>query len=98
MLLACIAILMAAIARIVRFLVFGTEVPPGPPRIEFSAVPALGTDLLIAAAMIRDWRTLGRVHLAYWIGGGLWVAIQFGRIPFSKTPEWHAFANWLLTF
>ncbi|MGQ0384389.1 MAG: hypothetical protein ACT4UP_06895 [Gammaproteobacteria bacterium] len=98
MLLACIAILMAAVARIVRFLMFGTDVPPGPPRIEMSMIPALGTDLLIAAAMIRDWRTRGAPHPAWWIGGGLWIAIQFGRIPFSKTPPWQAVADWLLAF
>ncbi len=98
MLLACIAILMAAVARIVRFLLFGTEFPPGPPPIERSVIPAFGTDLLIVAAMIRDWRTRGAPHPVYWIGGGLWLAIQLGRIPFSKTPQWHAVADWLLGF
>lgn len=98
MLIASIAILMAAVARIVRFLRFGTDVPPGPPPIEASMVPALGTDLLIVAAMIHDWRTRGRVHPAYWIGGGTWLAIQLGRIPFSRTPQWQAVADWLCAF
>jgi hypothetical protein len=98
MVIASVAILMAAVARIVRFLRFGTDVPPGPPPIEFSVVPALGTDLLIVAAMIYDWRTRGRVHPAYWIGGGAWLALQLGRIPFSKTTQWHAAADWLLGF
>jgi hypothetical protein len=98
MLLACIAILLAAVARLVRFAMFGTEVPPGPPRIEMSLIPALGTDLLIIAAMIRDWRTRGSPHAAWWIGGGLWIAIQLGRVPFSKTPQWQAVADWLLGF
>ena len=56
-LLASIAILMAAVARIVRFVRFGTDIPPGPPVVEMSVVPALGTDLLIVVAMIHDWRT-----------------------------------------
>lgn len=98
MVVASVAILMAAVARIVRFLRFGTDVPAGPPPIEMSVVPALGTDLLIIAAMIHDWRTRGRVHPAYWIGGGTWLAIQLGRIPLSKTPQWHAVADWLLGF
>lgn len=98
MLIGSVAILMAAVARIVRFLRFGTEVPAGPPPIEMSVVPALGTDLLIVAAMIYDWRTRGRVHPVYWVGGGAWLAIQLGRIPFSKTPQWQAAADWLLGF
>jgi len=98
MVIASVAILMAAVARIVRFLRFGADVPPGPPPIEMSVVPALGTDLLIVAAMIHDWRTHGRVHPAYWIGGGAWLAIQLGRIPLSKTPQWQAVADWLLAF
>ena len=98
MVIASVAILMAAVARIVRFLRFGTDVPPGPAPIEMSIVPALGTDLLIVAAMIHDWRTRGRVHPAYWIGGGAWLAIQLGRIPYSKTTQWQAAADWLLGF
>ena len=98
MLIASVAILMAAAARIVRFLRFGTDAPPGPAPLEMSIVPALGTDLLIVAAMIHDWRTRGRVHPAYWIGGGAWLAIQLGRIPYSKTSQWHAAADWLLRF
>jgi hypothetical protein len=98
MLVGSAAILIAAFARIVRFIRFGTEVPAGPPPIEASLVAAIGTDALIVAAMIHDWRTRGRVHPAYWIGGGLWLAIQLGRVPFSRTPEWLGVADWLLRF
>jgi hypothetical protein len=98
MLVASVAILMAAVARIVRFLRFGTDVPQGPPPIEVSVVPALTTDLLIVAAIVYDWRTRGRPHPAYWIAGGAWLAIQLLRIPFSKTPAWHAMADWFLAF
>jgi hypothetical protein len=98
MVVASVAILMAAVARIVRFLRFGTEFPPGPPPIEMSVVPALGTDLLIVAAILYDWRTRGRPHPAYWVAGGAWLAIQLLRIPFSRTPAWHAVADWLLAF
>jgi hypothetical protein len=48
--------------------------------------------------MISDGRTRGGGHPAYWIGGGAWLALQLGRIPFSKTTQWHAAADWLLGF
>ena len=98
LLVANVAILNAATARIVRFLRFGTDVPPGPPPIEVSVVSGLTADMLIVAAIIHDWRTRGRVHPAYWIGGGALLAIQLGRIPVSKTPQWQAVADWLLGF
>jgi hypothetical protein len=53
---------------------------------------------LIVAAIVYDWRTRGRPHPAYWIAGGAWLAIQLLRIPFSKTPAWHAMADWFLAF
>jgi uncharacterized membrane protein YozB (DUF420 family) len=98
MLAASIAILMAAVARIVRFLRFGTDVPSGPPPVEASVLPALATDLLLVAAIVYDWRTRGRPHPAYLVAGGIWLGVQFLRIPFSKTPAWHAIADWLLAF
>lgn len=96
--LASIAILMAAVARLVRFALGKTDALTGPPPIEFSALPALLTDLLIVAAIVYDWRTRGRPHPVYLIGGGLWLAIQLGRIPISKTPQWHVIAKWLAAF
>jgi hypothetical protein len=97
MVLASVAILMAAFARIVRMLV-GRVADAGPPPVEFTVVPAIATDLLIAVAMIHDWRTRGRPHPVYLIGGGIWLAVQFGRIPFSHTPQWRAIAEWFLGF
>lgn len=98
MLVASIAILMAAVARIVRLTLGRAGLLNGPPPIEFSILPAMLTDLLIVAAMIHDRRTRGRVHPAYWIGGGAWLAVQVGRIPLSKTPQWQAVVEWLLAF
>lgn len=98
MLVGSVAILMAAVARIVRFLRFGTDVPAGPPPIEASIVAGLATDLLIVAAIAYDWRKRGRPHPAYWVAGGAWLAIQLLRIPFSKTQAWHACADALLAF
>lgn len=96
--LASVAILMAAVARLLRLALGKAGLLTGLPPIEFSALPAFATDLLIVAAIIHDWRTRGRPHPVYLVGGGLWLAIQFGRIPISKTPQWHAVADWLATF
>ena len=98
MLVASAAILMAAVARLVRLALTQSGQLTGPPPIEFSILPALITDLLIVAAMIHDRRTQGRVHPVYWIAGGTWLAIQLGRIPFSRTPAWQAVVDWLLGF
>lgn len=98
MLVASAAILMAAVARLVRLALTQSGQLTGPPPIEFSILPALITDLLIVAAMVHDRRTQGRVHPAYWIAGGTWLAIQLGRIPFSRTPAWQAVVDWLLGF
>lgn len=95
---ASIAILMAAVARVVRFALGRAGLLDGPPQIEFSILPALITDLLIVAAMVHDKRRRGRVHAVYWIAGGALLAIQLGRIPFSRTPQWQAVADWLLGF
>ncbi len=98
MLVASIAILMAAIARMVRFALGRAGLLEGPPPIEFSMLPALVTDLLIVVAMVHDKVRHGRVHAAYWIAGGIWLAIQLGRIPFSRTPAWQTVVDWLLGF
>jgi len=95
--LASIVILMAAFARIIRMLMSGVG-DSGPRPVEFTVVPAIATDLLIVAAMIYDWRTRGRPHPVYLIGGGLWLIVQMGRIPFSHTPLWRAVAEWFLGF
>ncbi len=97
MVLATVVILMAAMARIVR-MVLSPTAAAGPPPVEFTVVPAIATDLLIAVAMIQDWRRRGRPHPVYLIGGGLLLVVQLGRIPFSHTPQWRAIAEWLLGF
>lgn len=97
-LIASTAILIAAVARLVRLALTQSGQLTGPPPVEFSILPSLITDLLIVAAMIHDRRTQGRVHPTYWIAGGIWLAIQLGRVPFSRTPAWQAVVDWLLGF
>jgi hypothetical protein len=97
MVLATVVIMMAAMARIVRMLL-SPAADAGPPPVEVSIVPAIATDLLVVVAMVHDWRSRRRPHPVYLIGGGLWLLVQLGRIPFSHTPQWRAVAEWLLGF
>ncbi len=69
------------------------ETPPGP--VAISIAPGLLVDVLIVAAMIYDWRTRGKVHRVYLIGGPVLLVLQFIRVPLSTTPAWHAIANWV---
>lgn len=95
MLLAAISILDAAIAR--WFLTF--LAPPGaigPPPVAVTIPPSLVATLLIVVAMIFDWRTRGRPHRVYVIGGASYVAMKVLSLPVSSSPAWQAFAGWIL--
>jgi hypothetical protein len=83
MLTSTIAILTPAIARLPGVLVAGP--------LAFFAL----TDLFVVACLVYDRVTLGRVHPAYWWGGGLLLASQIGRLAISGTAAWLAFATWL---
>ena len=101
MLLATVSILQAAAARWF-FVLLG---PPGarglspsetgPAPVAISVAPGLLIDLLIVVAMIYDWRTRGRVHPVYLIGGPALLFLQLIRVPLSTTPAWHAVAAWV---
>jgi hypothetical protein len=83
MLVSTIAILTAAIAR-------WPGVLAGGPLVFFAL-----TDLFVVVGMVYDRRTRGRVHPAYWWGGGLLLASQVGRLVLSGTSAWLSFATWL---
>ena len=51
--------------------------------------------LLIVVAMIYDWRTRGKIHRVYLIGGPALLFLQVIRVPLSTTPAWHAIAEWV---
>jgi len=96
LLVATVALLEAPIAR--WFLTF--LAPPGadplaPPPVSVALMPGLVGDLLIAAAMIYDWRTRGRPHPAYLLAGGALLVMQLVREPIAGTPAWRAIATWL---
>jgi len=84
MLLATIAILGAAIARLP--LPFAGA-PPG-----FFAI----ADLFILAGIIHDRRMMGRVHPAYVWAGGAMVILQPLQLVIMGTGPWLAFAKWFV--
>jgi hypothetical protein len=91
--------------------VFVTILAPGSDRPNFAAVDpalvetgligaliaALIVDLLIVAAIIYDWRTRGRPHRVYVLGGLFIIFIQVLRIPFSQTELWKSIASGIAT-
>ena len=99
MLVATISLLQAAVGR--WFVVFlATPGPTGgvaaPPPLPVTVIPGLLADLPIVIAMVHDRRTRGRVHGAYWIAGGVVLAVQVLRVPFATTAAWTAMAESLL--
>lgn len=95
MLLGTVALLDAPIAR--WFLVFlappaapGQIVPP--PPLFITIPPALIADLLIIVAMVYDWRTRGKVHPVYLIGGAAVLAYQLTRPLIGDTAVWQSIA------
>jgi hypothetical protein len=65
--------------------------------VQFSVAPGLIADIPIIIGIIYDWRTRGRPHPAYLIGGGIVLLAQLGRVPLSGSAAWHSMAGWLLT-
>jgi hypothetical protein len=96
MLLAGISILDAAVAR--WFLTFlAPPGPPGPPPVIVTIPPAFIAYLLLVVAIVHDWRTRGRPHAVYVIGGIALVAVKLLSLPISETHAWHALAGGILT-
>jgi hypothetical protein len=103
MLVATISLLQAAVARVMFVIITGggPGARPGlstPPPIITTVVGGLITDLLIVAGAAYDWRTRGRVHPAYLIGGAVVLALELLRLPLSQSHAWLAFADSLATF
>lgn len=103
MLLATISVIPPAIARV--FFALNVGIAPGlrpglgPLRtVESVLAPALIADALVLAGMICDWRTRGRPHPAYVIGGVIMVAVQIFRAPISRTQWWYAIADFFARF
>ena len=92
MLLLMIGMMTPAIARVFLTL-FAGGAPPGPPPPFVSLPPALVADLLLVAAMLHDWRTRGKPHSVYVIGGAVLLAQQVLTVPFATTQTWMSFAK-----
>jgi hypothetical protein len=103
MLLATITVLAPAVARVFFAvnvgIAAGLRPGFGPLRtVESILIPALVGDALILAGVIHDFRTRGRPHPAYLIGGFVIVAVQLLRVPVSTTQWWYAIADFLARF
>jgi hypothetical protein len=83
-LLATIALLTPAIARLPHVLPYG-------PLLFFGL-----TDLFIAICFIYDRVVRGRIHPAFLWGGISMVAFQIFRVLSGGTAVWLAFAGWLI--
>jgi len=95
MLLATIALLDAPIARVVLPLI-APPMPPGflpPPPVGAILIPSLIADLLLAVAMAHDWRTRGKPHQVYLVGGAILLLFQVTRPLIGATDTWHAIAH-----
>lgn len=55
--------------------------------------PVLTMGLLIVVALVHDWRTRGKPHPVYSIGGPVLVAYTLLIVPFSGTATWIAIAR-----
>lgn len=93
MLLATVPLMQAPVGRILRP-IFAADFS-GPPPVFVTVPAALLVDLLIVAAIVHDWRTRGRPHRVYLIGGALIVATQLLRVPVSTTEAWMSCAAWV---
>jgi len=95
MLLAGVSLLDAAVAR--WFLTFlAPPGPAGPPPVFVTIPPALVAYLLLVVAMVFDWRTRGRPHVVYVVGGTVLVLVKLLNLPISTTQAWHSFAGGML--
>jgi hypothetical protein len=108
MLLATASLLPPAVARLFGLVLALVLAPPDAGRRSIANVTnvnlafavtlaaALVVDLFIVAAIVRDWRTRGRPHAAYVIGGACMLTVQLLRKPFAYTPLWHWLTDGLL--
>ena len=103
MLLATISILQAPLDRI--FFALNAGIAPGlrpgtvpPPPVEATIAGGLLTLVLVVVAIVYDWRSRGRVHVANLAGGAIIAGAIFLRAPLSATLAWDAIAAYLVRF
>jgi len=86
-----------AIARVFLVLLAATAgggaVGGGPPPPFVVIPPSLLGDLLLAAAIVHDWRTRGRPHPVYVYGGAVTLATPFLITAFAGSGLWMSMAK-----
>ena len=85
MLIASLAMIAPALARL-------PVIRDGGPPAFFGVI-----DLAILGCIAYDWVKNRRVHPAFLIALGVVISGQVGRVAIMKTPEWMAFATWLIS-
>lgn len=98
MLLGTVSLLDAPIARwFITFLAPPAEAgaPPAVPPVAVTIPPALVADLLLVAAIVYDWRTRGKPHPVYLIGGAVLLAYQLTRPLIAESAAWQSVALWI---
>lgn len=98
MLLATISLLDAPIARwFIMFFAPPPEpgAPPAMPPVFVTIPPAMVANLLLVAAIVYDWRTRGKPHPVYLIGGGVLLVLQLTRSVVAESGAWQSIALWI---
>ena len=104
MILATIALLPPATARVLFYLFAAPEMGsrPGlwlarPPAnsVDFTVIAAMLANLLMIPAFVHDWRTRGKPHVVYVVAGGFMILVNVLRGPASRSDLWHAAAGTL---
>ncbi len=93
MLVAMIPLMHAALFRVWR--VTTAPAGAGPPAVASQVAPGVAADLLIVAAMVFDWRTRGRPHPVYLIGGAMVLGEQLLTTAAGTSGTWLAIAAWV---
>jgi hypothetical protein len=105
--LATIALLPAAMGRVLFrlfappdavLLSLGAPIDDVAAMLNLIIVPALLADALLIAAIVYDWRTRGRPHRIYVIGGLCLVGSQLLRPVIAQTAAWQAVTSTLFAF
>lgn len=93
MLIATVSVLNAPVARPLLTWVWPLSGPTDVPPVWINVPACWLSYILIAAAMIYDWRKRGKVHTVYLIALPLLLALSYLVIPISETQGWHAIAR-----
>jgi len=62
------------------------------PPVFVAITPSLLGDILLVIAMTYDWRTRGRPHPVYLIGGAILLLIQVTAVPVANSEIWQKIA------